>query len=60
MSRPVRYLLPFFIELPLFHCANPTQSCGKTIRNADVGKTMLVESPKYPSKVTCGVNCVIK
>lgn len=41
-------------------CHGKHFSCGKTIRNADVGKTMLVESPKYPSKVTCGVNCVIK
>jgi len=41
-------------------CNGKSFSCGKTIRNADVGKTMLVESPKYPSKVTCGVNCVIK
>lgn len=41
-------------------CRGKHYSCGQTIRDADVGKTMLVESPKYPSKVTCGVNCVIK
>lgn len=54
------------VELPdinlkgVGRCHGKHFSCGKTIRNADVGKTMLVESPKYPSKVTCGVNCVIK
>lgn len=41
-------------------CSGKHFSCGVTVRNADLGKTVLVESPKYPSKVSCGVNCVIK
>lgn len=41
-------------------CHGKHFSCGVTMRTADIGKTVLVESPKYPSKVSCGVNCVIK
>lgn len=41
-------------------CSGKHFSCGITVREADLGKTVLVESPKYPSKVSCGVNCVIK
>lgn len=38
----------------------PPYDCGSQVREAEVGKAILIETPNYPQKVSHGVNCVIK
>jgi len=38
----------------------PPYDCGAGVRDAEVGKSVLVETPNYPQKLSYGVNCVIK
>ena len=38
----------------------PPWDCGNSVREAEVGKSILIESPNYPQKLSNGVNCVMK